>query len=155
MSNDNFTHNIKRTSICAANCANGRHCKRKTCLSQYCWMHLKTQNGLVVKKSTIPNSGLGLFSSWDRKPKDFVAVYKGVSSSNPVRGDYVVYNRSARRYIDAKYSNSCAARFANDSRGNRNNCKFADSRHGVNLRTTKTIKKGQELFVPYGRSYWR
>lgn len=154
MSDENFTHNIKRTSVCIAKTATGNKCKRRTCRSNYCWMHLKTQNGLVIKKSSIENGGLGLFTTVDRKKKDFVGPYIGIPSSREIRGDYVLKNRSTGKWIDAKYSNSCATRYINDFRNRQNNCKFSDSRYGINLKTTKPVKKGQELGVSYGPSYW-
>ena len=54
-------------------------------------------------------------------------------------------------------TNSSAARFANDNRGQRSNSKFVyDNRNQrVNLRSTRQIPPGDEIFVHYGADYWR
>ena len=148
-----WTYSTKRTSVCSAHCLNGKRCKRRTSRSDKCWMHLKKE-GLQIKKSNIPEAGLGLFTTIPRQKKDYLTNYKGVKSATKVQGDYVFKNGST--YIDAKYTNSCAGRFINNNRNGNNNSKFsAARRYPVTISATKKIKAGDEITVPYGREYWR
>ncbi len=55
--------------------------------------------------------------------------------------------RDSKRCIDS------AARYANDSRGTekRNNARF----RALRLEATRRIRPGDEIFVAYGKDYWR
>ena len=68
------------------------------------------------------------------------------------RGEYVLC-RDNKRCIDSRATNSSAARFANDSRGTekRNNARF----RALRVEATRRIRPGDEIFVAYGRDYWK
>ena len=54
----------------AISASSGTRCRLRTKVRHpYCWIHTKSVLGLVVKKSTIPGSGLGLFAAKDFLPK--------------------------------------------------------------------------------------
>lgn len=150
-----WTTGIKRTGQCIGHTAKGTRCKRKTARGDVCFMHLRGL-GLQIKKSTIPDSGLGVYSTRARKKNDYLTNYKGekAPAGIKIQGDYVLQQGS--KYYDAKYSNSCVGRFLNDARGPKNNSRFSSGyKYPISIRATKPIKKGDELFIPYGKAYWK
>jgi hypothetical protein len=55
-------HQQLDTRRCAHIKANGQQCKLKVQIGlPYCWIHRNFEQHLVVRPSTIPNSGLGVF----------------------------------------------------------------------------------------------
>ena len=151
----------KRTcSQCTATTAKGTRCRKRTCRSGLCWLHLKRDEGLRIKPSSVPGAGLGLFATEDFSRTDNIAPYTGEQLTRAAveqrygdeRGEYVLC-RDSKRCIDSRATNSSAARFANDSRGTdfRNNARF----RALRLEATRRIRPGDEIFVAYGRDYWR
>jgi len=151
----------KRTcSQCTATTAKGTRCRKRTCRSGLCWLHLKRDEGLRIKPSSVPGAGLGLFATEDFRHTDKIAPYTGEQLTRAAieerygdeRGEYVLC-RDSKRCIDSRATNSSAARFANDSRGTdfRNNARF----RALRLEATRRIRPGDEIFVAYGKDYWR
>lgn len=149
-----WTKNIKKTSQCTSQTVAGKRCKRRSARGDVCFMHLR-QQGLKIKKSTIKDAGLGLFTIPSRRKNDYLTNYKGERSRAKKQGDYVL--KSGSTYIDAKDSNSCVGRFINDARSSaRNNSRFSSSyKYPVSIRATKPIPANSEIFSAYGREYWR
>ena len=124
-----------------------------------------SEKSLVVKKSTLPGAGKGLFTREFIPKNTIIAEYKGkISTWKEVKNDkstngYLYYvNRNmvidARTYIKSK------ARYANDARGLEkikgisNNAVYIEKDSKVFIQSKKDIQPGEEIFVDYGREYW-
>jgi SET domain-containing protein len=122
---------------------------------------------LLVKKSTIPNSGKGLFTKKFIPKGTHIVEYKGrVSTWKEVKDEdgknaYIFYvNRN--HVIDAKPYKSALARYANDARGLvkikgvTNNCDYViKGKTTPVIESKKDIPAGAEIFVDYGADYWK
>src|SRR6185312_13057208 len=131
----------------------------------YCRFHLRSVLGLDVDESTIPEAGLGLFSLVAR-PKGFHLVdYLGEVVSNTVieqrypkktLGAYSL-KLSASLFLDSALSRGVGACANAPGKGMRPNVCFvahAGSK-SARLEVVRPIKPGEEIFVSYGRDYWR
>jgi hypothetical protein len=117
--------------------------------------------GLEIKPSTIPNAGKGLFAYKDFKKNEFVAPYDGELIDKAEvekrygRGKFVApytIHVSGDKYLDAALVRGVAA-YANHKNKAQSNTRFSVHRSNktVNIKSTKAIKKGQEIFVSYGK----
>jgi len=121
---------------------------------------------LVVKTSTIPNSGKGLFTKKLIPAGTRIAEYTGKVSAwkdaDHEDGDngYIYYVKR-NHVIDAKADKRSIARYANDARGLTrvkgitNNCEYIEEGTRVYIHAKKDIKPGSEILVPYGPEYWQ
>lgn len=57
---------------------NGERCRLRTRRSFLCWHHQSKQDGVRIKKSGIPNAGLGLFADKNLKKNDKVPYGKDI-----------------------------------------------------------------------------
>jgi SET domain-containing protein len=120
---------------------------------------------LVVKKSTLPGSGKGLFTKKAIPKGTRIVEYKGRITSwkdsdhrNGANG-YIYY---VKRYhvIDALPYKKALARFANDAKGISrvkgitNNSEYLEDGLKVYITATKDIPANAEIFVGYGKEYW-
>lgn len=144
----------------------GRRCKRNTCkYAKFCFQHNKAP--LRIGPSKIRGAGQGLFAKKDFKNKELVTPYNGkmidrAESDRTDSGYAVEINRNL--FVDGRDTQSGFGRWPNDcrSRSKRmkqckgNNAKLAVDRvrRKVNVRATKKIKKGDEVYVSYGQHYW-
>jgi hypothetical protein len=152
---------VTPTQRCTANKASGTQCGAKTAKGRYCHNHMRMQEGLRVTTSTIAKAGLGLFAAKDFKKGEHVADYTGdqlMLRADEYGGQYVL-QMNKRKGIDAARTNTGYGRWANDPKGS---SKQANTEFVVNtqyrtgrLRTTRAVKKGDELFVAYGPDYWK
>ena len=142
----------------------GRRCKNRTLRSGYCQPHLQQIENLRIKQSDIRQAGFGLFNGRKWRPKNTVITeYTGTKTSTPINGNYVLQvtkNKfiNGNRSIDtASYANDCRSINQKDKQCRGNNAKFTHDRrrNKVNLITTKSIPPHQEVFVSYGRGYWK
>jgi SET domain-containing protein len=123
---------------------------------------------LVVKKSTLPNAGKGLFITRDVKKGERICEYLGEvitekeldeRAENDIYG-YAFYI-SKKKCIDAYYVPEALARFANDAKGLTrvkgitNNCSYEVWKNRGWIVAEKNIKAGSELLVSYGNEYWK
>jgi uncharacterized protein len=121
---------------------------------------------LFVKRSTIPNSGKGLFTKKFIPKGTRIVEYKGkISPWKDVKDEdgkngYIFYvNRN--HVIDAKNAKSALARYANDARGVvrikglTNNCDYVLDGKKAYIESKKDIPAGSEIFVDYGKDYWK
>ena len=121
---------------------------------------------LVVKKSTIPNSGKGLFTKKLIPKGTRIVEYKGrISSWKDVKDEdgkngYIFYvNRN--HVINALPVKSALARYANDARGLvrikglTNNCDYITDGKQAFIESKKDIPAGTEILVDYGADYWK
>ena len=153
---------IRTCQRCDGRTKAGTQCKRRTCRTNLCFQHLKSMQGLQLKKSNIPNAGLGLFATKPFRNNDKIAEYTGDVSAVPIQGDYV-YKASNTTFIDAKRTNTAAGRFGNACRavdrphcsGNNAKIVYDRARHNAAVKATKTIRPNQEIYVSYGPAYFR
>ena len=123
---------------------------------------------LLVKKSTLPNAGKGLFSKRDIKKGERIVEYVGEiitekeldrRAENDIYGYAFYINKN--RCIDAFYMPEALARFANDAKGITrlpgvtNNAEYEVWKNRGWIKATKDIKAGSEIFVSYGAEYWK
>ena len=119
---------------------------------------------LAVKKSSIVDAGLGLFTLEPIKKNQNIIQYTGIIRTNDqFEANPSMYGVeiSKGRVIDAKSPQSSIARFANDCRAvNKKagdcsiNSRFVVSGETVWIRATKAIPANSEIFVSYGPKYW-
>ena len=152
---------ITPTQRCTANNSRGEQCGAKTAKGQYCHNHMRIHEGVRVTTSTIPKAHLGLFAARDFKKGEHVADYTGdqlILRRDQAGGPYVL-QLTQKEAIDAARTNTGYGRWANDPSGSRQraNAEFVINNRNKTgrLRTTRAVKKGQELFVSYGPDYWR
>jgi uncharacterized protein len=122
-----------------------------------------SKQDLFVKKSTLRDSGKGLFTRRDIPKGALIAEYKGKitnwKEAKHVNNAYIYYV-TRNHVIDAKTHVQSLARFANDARGLTrqkgvtNNAEYVEKGKKVFIRATKKIPAGSEILVGYGKEYW-
>lgn len=124
---------------------------------------------LIVKKSQIPKSGKGLFTTKDIAKGDIVCEYEGEkltwkeclkrNQDQKGKGGYYFFITN-KNCVDAQYTLSALGRYANDAAGPgrvaglRNNCVYEVQKGKPYIKATRNIKSGSEIFVSYGKEYW-
>ncbi len=121
---------------------------------------------LYIKESTLPNAGKGLFTTKAIPKGTRIIEYTGKRSTwKEVKDDdgkngYIFYiNRN--NVIDARPNKRAYARYANDARGLVrvkgivNNSDYVVDGLKCYIESTKDIPAGAEIFVDYGRDYWK
>lgn len=121
---------------------------------------------LFVKKSTIPNSGKGLYTKKFIPKGTRIVEYKGrISSWKDVKDEdgkngYIFYV-TRNHVINALPVKSALARYANDARGLvrikgvTNNCDYITEGKKAYIESKKDIDAGEEILVDYGTDYWK
>ncbi|HEU5145085.1 MAG TPA: SET domain-containing protein-lysine N-methyltransferase [Chryseosolibacter sp.] len=121
---------------------------------------------LVVKKSTIPNAGKGLFTKKLIPKGTRIVEYKGkISSWKDVKDEdgkngYIFYV-TRNHVINALPVKSALARYANDARGLvrikglTNNCDYITDGKRAFIESKREIPAGGEILVDYGGDYWK
>ena len=160
---------------CPANNQNGQQCKNHVVLGrQLCHVHRKTKLGLQVKKSTIPRSGRGLHTTRDIKKGDFIGRYAGQLISTAMLNErygagkkanapYALAVSQTSHSSDHKIVDSACLRgimsMANSKKKRSlSNARFSDHirKDGtVNVRATKNIQAGSEIFIFYGAGFMK
>lgn len=120
---------------------------------------------LLVKKSTIPNSGKGLFTKKFIPKGKKIVEYKGVKTvwkevkDDDGKNGYIFYiNRNC--VIDAMPSTHELGRYANDARGIvrvegiKNNSEYVVEGKRCFIVAKKDIPPNSEILVGYGGDYW-
>lgn len=120
---------------------------------------------LVVKRSSLPGAGKGLFTKNFIPKGTPIVEYKGkittwkeVEHNNGENG-YIYYVKRSH-VIDASNNTEELARYANDARGITrvkgvtNNAEYVEEGVRVFIQAKKDIPAGSEIFVPYGKEYW-
>ncbi|HSQ44361.1 MAG TPA: SET domain-containing protein-lysine N-methyltransferase [Ginsengibacter sp.] len=123
------------------------------------------EKDLLVKKSTIPGAGKGLFTKKFIPKGKRIVEYKGKISTwkevdhHDGLNAYIYY---VNRYhvIDSSKHKESLARYANDAKGSQNgiklmnNCHFVIEKCRVFLESKRDIPPKSELLVGYGKEYW-
>lgn len=135
----------------------------------------------IIRKSTIPKAGAGVFTTVLRKTGDELMSYEGTYHNEYWNQKHVALERQSKQHVspleytielaDEKtgkgigvYINASEARRSSNRRylaakinhaGARHaNCKFQRSGNRVIVVVTKAIEARAELFVTYGREFW-
>ena len=121
---------------------------------------------LFIKESTLPNAGKGLFTSKDIPKGTRIIEYTGKRTTwkdvqdDDGRNGYIFYINK-NHVIDARPSKRAYARYANDARGLvrvkglLNNSDYVVDGLKCYIESKKDIPAGSEIFVDYGRDYWK
>lgn len=120
---------------------------------------------LIIKPSTIPGAGLGLFTTLFIPEGTRIIQYKGRITTwkdvlNGPDFNAYVYYISRNHVIDAMKFKKSLGRYANDARGLSktkgitNNTVYVVDRKKVFMEADKDIPAGSEILVSYGKEYW-
>jgi SET domain-containing protein len=119
---------------------------------------------LVVKTSTIPQSGKGLFTRKLIPKGTRIIEYKGrITTWKEVKNDHTnayIYTVNNNHVIDARNHLKSLARYINDARGLTrikgitNNCTYVNEGTRAYVEALRDIPAGSELLVSYGKEYW-
>jgi len=123
------------------------------------------EKNLLVKKSTIPGAGKGLFTTKFIPKRTRIAEYRGKISSwkdvDHAKGlNAYIYYVNRNHVIDASKNKENLARYVNDAKGCENgiklmnNCVYVVENNRVFLEAKKDIPANSELLVSYGKEYW-
>jgi SET domain-containing protein len=122
---------------------------------------------LYVKRSSLPNSGKGLFTKAPIKRGEVVIEYLGecipwsecLKREEKGKGGYFMYV-TKDHCIDARPTTNYMARYANDAKGFtkkegvKNNSFYEMRGKRVFIVARKFIPEGSEILVGYGKEYW-
>lgn len=123
------------------------------------------EKDLLVKKSTLPGAGKGLFTNIFIPKGTRIAEYKGkISTWKEVDHkdglNAYIYYVNRNHVIDGLTYTDNLARYANDAKGCENgikimnNCIFVTTKLRVFLVSKKNIQPKSEILVRYGKEYW-
>jgi len=152
----------------------GKHkfsCEVKVCFARsefvpYCEGHAKTILGVEVRPSTLrpkKMAGRGLFATREFKRGERIALYGG-EKLTPAEVDarygedglaaYSLTIHPKRLVLDAITVRGYGS-MANDGRSAHPcNARFSRSGENGEVRATRRIRAGEEIFASYGREYW-
>ena len=121
---------------------------------------------LLVKKSLLPNAGIGLFTKKAIDKGTRIVEYKGkkrkwkdVKHLDGYNGYLMYITRNA--VIDALPAVHTLGRYANDAQGLskvkelRNNCEYVSEGNRCYIEAKRPVDKGEELLVGYGKEFWQ
>jgi SET domain-containing protein len=121
---------------------------------------------LVVKRSTIPGAGKGLFTKKPITKGTRIIEYTGKvttwkeANHDDGRNMYIYYVKRSH-VIDASKHTKVLARYANDAnglvkiKGIRNNAEYVPDGLRVFVHASRDIPAGGEILVAYGKEYWQ
>lgn len=121
---------------------------------------------LLVKKSTLPGAGKGLFTTVDIPKGKRIVEYKGTRTTwaevedDDGKNGYIFYI-TKNNVIDALPHKEALGRYANDARGMskvegiRNNAEYIISKGRCYIDAMKDIEAGSEILVSYSADYWK
>jgi uncharacterized protein len=122
---------------------------------------------LYVKKSTIPDSGKGLFTKIEIPKGKRVLEYKGklqrwvdVKHEEENGSNGYLLRVNYRKAINAKNQLKALGRYVNDANGPsklaavKNNCEFVSDGDRCYVESLRHINRFEEILVGYGKEYW-
>lgn len=121
---------------------------------------------LYLKKSQLPNAGQGLFTKKAIKKGENIIEYKGriqtwKEAVKENRDNPYLFYINSKTVINPIKSKKLLAHFANDANGTvkikglKNNADYELEGSRCFIVATRNIKKGEEIFVDYGKAYWK
>ncbi len=124
---------------------------------------LVEKKNLIVKRSTLPNAGKGLFAKKKIPKGTRIVEYTGkITTWKEAETDDngEIYQVSYKHVIDARPFKNALAKYANDARGITrikgltNNAEYEEDGLKVYIKAIKDIPAGAEILVGYGKDYW-
>ena len=123
------------------------------------------EDQLVVKNSTLPGSGKGLFTKIAIAKGSRIVEYRGKITSwkdvdHQNGTNSYIYFVNKDHVIDGLPFKKELARYVNDARGLTrvkgitNNCQYVEDGVRIFVEALKNIPAGSELLVAYGKDYW-
>ena len=122
---------------------------------------------LFIKKSKLPNAGMGLYTSKAIKKDSKIIEYRGEIINNTEyrrraqkQLDHYLFYVNKRKCIDAMHTPQYKARYANDAagltkvKGLSNNADYIIFGNKCFIVASRDIKSGEEIFVNYTTPYW-
>jgi SET domain-containing protein len=119
---------------------------------------------LVVKRSTLPGAGKGLYTKKFIPKGTRIVEYKGrITTWKEMKDAWengYIYTVNNSHVIDALPTKSALARYANDAqgivriKGLTNNCVYVNDGLKAYIQSIKDIPAGAEILVRYGKEYW-
>lgn len=131
---------------------------------------------MQIRKSTIPEAGLGLFA-YNPKLEDNDIVFRKDDYIGPYHGEVITEEEMVKRYqktqedivvncpylictSDGTLVDGAIIRgpiiYANDGKEKKKcNAIFIDEGGKVHAIATKTIRQNEEIFIHYGKDYWK
>lgn len=126
-----------------------------------------SEKDLVVKKSTLPGAGKGLFTKKFIPKGTRIVEYKGrittwkdVEKEESKGENKYIYYVKRNYVINAEPYKKALAKYANDARGLvkikgvSNNAAYTEDGLKVYIEAQKDIPAGAEILVDYGKEYW-
>ena len=127
---------------------------------------------LELKPSLIPGAGLGVFAKADIDAGIILAEYRGAVFLSELESKINKLNNKCLRINNDSFiaGTNCIAAFVNDiidleeSKKNKDfikhkdkdyNCSFQRTYSKMFVVSTKPIKEGEELYIDYGKNYWK
>ena len=154
---------VMPTQRCTAETKKGGHCKAKTAIGQYCWIHLQQIEGLRVRTSTVPGIGKGLFAMKFIAKGSKIAEYSGdlfeiTDEYDETKGSKYVLEINSELLVCAARTNAGVGRWANDARqtAESDNAYFScdQSAKRASIKASRDIQSDEEIFVPYSDEFW-
>jgi len=124
---------------------------------------------LIVRASQLPFAGQGLWAAKDFRRREIICKYEGEqvtwkecqrrNMAQVGYGSYYLYINE-RKCVDAQHTPWAIGRYANDAAGLnrikklRNNARYEIIKGDPYIMASRNIRKGEEIFVSYGKSYW-
>lgn len=124
------------------------------------------EKDLLVKRSSLPNSGKGLFTKVAIAKGTRIVEYKGKKTiwkkvkDDDGKNGYIFYI-TRNCVIDAWPTTQHLGRYANDARGavkmngTKNNSEYVVDGKRCFITAVKSIPAKSEIFVGYGAEYWK
>ena len=114
---------------------------------------------VAIGPSLLPGAGSGLFAIRDIEPGTELGTYEGhkIHSRGIYRynSDYAVTTVCGRLTVDAQDFNSGPFRMMNDClTEDHHSVQLRKRRHEIYVVAIRTIRRFEEIYVPYGPGYW-
>ena len=161
-----LNHTIKVKARCTYKNDKGQRCKTMTTMTHpFCEDHTRSELGFWIGQSTVPNAGLGLFSSNKYKKGDTIVEYAGEVITtkqyneryeNSGYGEYGM-TLGTRRVIDARKTSSGLGRYVCDAYGSehKKNSQYEEDKGKIHIIAIRKIKPGDEILISYGKEMRR
>jgi hypothetical protein len=176
-----YKENLK-SAQCRGSKTNGQRCRKRTCIGlEYCRDHLITEKHLQIKKSNIPDAGLGVFVRDPDRPPNAV-VFQRDQLIMQYEGEAITAQEAHERYTSEETGQTITGAYAfkidnnrvvdsatrrgtmslaNTTRGAQRqeygppNAKFSVNAraHTVSVKASRPLRNGEELYIAYGPSF--
>lgn len=119
--------------------------------------------GVEVRRSLIKNAGDGLFATRTFFKGEVLGVYRGrvlslLQAHQLQDRDYLMGGFGINAHVDARFALNAEGRYVNDNFDTTKlNAEFEKlkAERIANVRATRDIQAGEEIYASYGETYWR